>query len=126
MGNETGQGTKRVRTICQATKIVLTRFSFKGSPGERALKIGPGETLVRHLTFDLAALGVPSDGGWNVRMSPKDTLLEINDRISGQKVWCALTSGYPPGTDIMRWATVVKDPKSTSDNLPKDEANSYK
>lgn len=97
----------------------------KGSQGDRALRIEPGANLVRKVIFDLAALGIPSTGGWELREQPKDTLLEINDRISGRKVWCALLVGYPPGTD-MRSAVIITKSEVNSANPLKDESNDTK
>ena len=72
----------------------------KSLPAMKTIDIEPGKTLVGGLTFDLANFGVSSDVSWSLKESPSETLLEITDKISGQKVWCSPFVGYPPAVDV--------------------------
>lgn len=102
----------------------------KGEAAESVLAIEPDKPMEAVLYFDLVRTGIDS-ANQQLSRSPKDTLLEIKDRISGKKIWCAIQPGYPPGTDMTALTILPlphaesspENPTANSGNSPKGAAN---
>jgi hypothetical protein len=69
------------------------------APGTPTLSLGPDDSAEGTVDFDLAEIGV-SNTTDPLSKLPSENLLEISELVSGKKVWCAISPGYPPGTDM--------------------------
>jgi hypothetical protein len=86
--------------------------------GLRTINIDIDETLDGVLIFDLPNPKIMDREKWNITGRRKDNLIEISDRVTGQRVCCTLYEGYPPEIEAP-WVPL----RSPSDNLgtPKAE-----
>jgi hypothetical protein len=104
-------------TLCEGSVEFI-----KDLPYQSSVTVEPGDSLLKYVKFDLGGIAKNKPEYWQPGESPKESLLEIHDRVSGKTVWCALQSGYPPGTD-MRPFTIKRNNFPVSDNPPLDAPN---